>query len=101
MTPGKDTHALPEQPGASVQAGTAGKQKSVPRETFRASIGQGSAAGGAGQMSGTTGDPVIRYVVGPGRPQVMGRRGKFGTGDHMGKRPINYDIDLASFEEEY
>ena len=99
----KDTHALPEQPGAQQTAGTAGKLKTVPRKTFRESIGHGSASGGQGQIEGTggTGDPTIKYPVGPGRPQPMGKTGKFGTPDHVGKRPENYEIDLASYADEY
>ena len=99
----KDTHALVGEPGAQVTAGTAGKEKKVPRKTFRESIGQGSASGGSGQLEGTggTGDPTIRYATKSEWAQPLGRAGKFGTQDQTGKMPINYDIDLASYADEY
>lgn len=98
-----DQHSLPQQPGAHVDAGTAGKQKTVPRKTFRESIGQGSASGGHGQLEGTggSGDPTIKYPVGPGRPQPLGKTGKFGTQDQVGKRPEHYEIDLTAYADEY
>ena len=98
-----DAHALPGEPGAKVTAGTAGKQKAIPRKTFRESIGQGSAAGGQGQVEGTggTGDPTIRYQVQTTWAKPLGRAGKFGTQDQQGKQPVDYEIDLASFADEY
>ena len=51
--------------------------------------------------TGGIGDPTIRYASKSEWAQAMGRGGKFGTPDHTGKMPINYEIDLASFADEY
>ena len=98
-----DTHSLPDEPGAKATAGTAGKEKKVPRKTFRESIGQGTASGGDGQLEGTggSGDPTITYKVQETWAKPLGRTGKFGTQDQAGKDPIDYDIKLESFMEEY
>lgn len=98
-----DAHGLPGEPGAKVESGTAGKVKTVPRKTFRESIGQGSASGGAGQLDGTggTGDPTIRYPVQLTWAKPLGRTGKFGTQDQQGKTPVDYEVDLSAFMLEY
>lgn len=101
--PTKDKRALLEMPGAMVRAGTANKQVKASREAFRVSVGRGSASGGSGQLDGTggSGDPTISYPVGPGRPRPMGRAGKAGTPEHVGKRPVNYDEDLSAYMLDY
>lgn len=98
-----DSHALPEEPGARAEAGTAGKQKTVDRKTFNESIGHGNASGGQGQMSGTggTGDPTITYPNQLTWAQSMGRGGKAGTPYHTGKQPVEYEYELARYMLEY
>lgn len=98
-----DTHPLPDEPGAKVDTGTAGKVKTVPRKTFRESIGQGTASGGNGQLDGTggTGDPTIRYPVQLTWARPIGKAGKFGAPDQQGKTPIDYEYDLSAFLLEY
>ena len=98
-----DQHQLPEEPGAKVNAGTAGKQKAVARKTFNESIGHGSDSGGQGQMSGTggTGDPTINYKNALTWAQSLGKVGRFGQTYHNGKQPVDYEYDLSAFLEEY
>lgn len=97
--PAKDKHTLLEMPGAKVAAGTAGKQITQNREAFRASVGQmNGPSAGSGTYNGTggTSEPTIAYPVGPGRPRVMGRGGAFGTPEHIGRQPINYDETIPT-----
>ena len=98
----KDQHALLGEPGSSQKAGPTAKVKKVSRETFRASIGHGAAGGGT-QVSGSgeSGDPTISYRRAGTWASALGRTGKFGTQDHVGKRPLNYQYDMSDFMLEY
>lgn len=100
----KDSHPLLEMPGAApAGSGTMAKPVKQNREAWRVSIGQmNGPGGGTGQYNGSgSGDPTISFPVGPGRPRVMPRGGKFGTPEHIGRQPINYDIDLESLAKDY
>lgn len=99
----EDAHALPQEPGAKVNAGTAGKQKAVARKTFNESIGHGAASGGAGQMNGMggTGDPTINYPTASTWARSLGKAGKAGTPYHNGKQPVDYEPDLSTYMDEY
>src|SRR2546427_3180286 len=90
--PKTDSHKLPEQAGAANKAGTAGKVKKVPKETFNASIGHGAASGGQGQLEGQggSGDPSLKYPLMPTGAKVLPKTGKFSQAFHEGKQPINY-----------
>jgi len=89
--PDKDSHSLVGEPGAHVDAGTAGKVKKVSREAFNASIGHGSASGGNQESGAGSGDPSITYKQATGWAKILPRTGKFSTADHVGKQPLNYD----------
>src|SRR5438105_13400823 len=94
----RDAHALPTEPGAAQSAGPTAKVKRVPRATFRASVGHGSASPGT-QVSGTgqTGDPTLSFRKASTWASALGRTGKFGTQDQVGKRPLNYTYHLSAF----
>ena len=93
--PGPDTNQLPKEPGDKQKAGTAGKQKAVPRKTFNESIGHGNASGGQGQLLGTggTGDPTIDYPVALTWAKPMGKGGAAGQPYQTGKQPLNYNYN--------
>ena len=97
--PPKDTHGLVGEPGAHVDAGTAGKVKKVSKETFNASIGHGSASGGKQEYGAGSGDPSITYKQATGWARVLPKTGKFSTVDHVGKQPLNYEY--GSIPEDY
>ena len=99
----EDQHSLPGEPGAKVNAGTAGKQKKIDRKTFNESIGHGNASGGQGQYSGTggTGDPTINYPNQLTWSRNMGKAGKAGAPYHTGKQPVDYEYDLSAYMLEY
>ena len=69
---------------------------------FRASVGHGAASPGT-QVSGTgqTGDPTLSYRKASTWASALGRTGKFGTQDQVGKRPLNYAYDLSAYYLEY
>ena len=97
----RDRHPLPQEPGATNQAGPTDKQVKVSRETFRRSIGHGMAGGGKQRTGSETGDPTIRYPNALTWSSRMGRGGKFGTPTHQGKQPMNYYYDPNDFLLEY
>ena len=98
----RESHALPQEPGAAQKAGPTAKVKKVPRSTFRASVGHGAAGAGT-QVSGSgaSGDPTISYRHGATWSSALGRTGKFGTPKHVGKRPLTYKYDLSAYMLEY
>lgn len=97
----RDAHPLVQEPGATNAAGPTDKEVKVSRETFRRSIGHGSAGGGKQMSGGETGDPTIRYPNALTWSSSMGRGGKFGTPTHRGKMPVNYSEDMSSYLLEY
>jgi hypothetical protein len=97
----RDQHPLTQEPGATNQAGPTDKVVKVPRDTFRRSVGHGSAGGGSQKVGGETGDPTIRYVNALTWAQPLPRTGKFSTADQKGKTPITYYYDPADFGLEY
>ena len=97
--PPKDTHGLLSEPGDMQKAGTAGKEKKVPKKTFNESIGHGTAGGGTQAGGSASGDPTITYKQATGWAKVLPRTGKFSTADHVGKQPLNYDY--PSIPEDY
>jgi len=97
----RDKHSLPQEPGAHVAAGTAGKEKKISRATFRASVGHGAAGGGAERGGSASGDPTITYKNALTWARSLGKTGKFSTKAHEGKMPINYDEDMSSYMLEY
>ena len=100
--PDRDQHALPEEPGARNAAGTTAKVKRVPRSTFRASVGHGTSLGGSqNSPSGPTLDQTISYRRASTWAAPLGRTGKFGTQDQVGKMPLNYSYDLSAYYLEY
>src|SRR5438105_4203870 len=99
---GHTSRAFPVEPGAKNKAGTTAKVKLVPRSTFRASIGHGTSLGGSQTgTGGASGDPTISYRRAGTWAAPLGRTGKFGTQDQVGKRPLNYNYDMSSFLLEY
>ena len=98
----RDQHGLLSEPGSAQKAGATAKVKRVPRSTFRASVGHGSASPGT-QVSGTgqTGDPTISYRRASTWASALGKTGKFGTQDQVGKMPLNYSYDLSAYYLEY
>src|SRR2546430_11628198 len=98
----RDSHALLSEPGASQKAGPTAKVKKVARAAFRASIGHGAAAGGTQTgTGGASGDPTISYRKGSTWASPLGKTGKFGTHDQVGKQPLNYSYDLSAYYLEY